>query len=86
MTSLLPTDKIENYIRVRKRSETDMQESFLGKRFGNKMIRQKDIFKNTNKPQFMQSMSKKDKTKQNFLRYNLLEKKHFLSNIIGNFN
>jgi hypothetical protein len=78
-----PSRKTE-FLRVRESIDIDHKEELLGSQLKIKSMRDRDLFKKIKCPRFMKKFKNRNKKKQTFIRANLLEKKHFLADIIGN--
>lgn len=82
MSNLLRKKRNKTYLQIRQETLLDLEEPLItGTR--DLKLTDKNIFSKHDFPTFMQDLKKNDKNKQISERINLLEKKHFVSNAIG---
>lgn len=83
MDKIKSNEKRKEYLRLTETIDFDYREELLGSQHRVKTIKSRNIFKKINCPHFMKRNKRRNKEHQRWLRRNLLEKKHFLSDITG---
>ena len=83
--SLLDDSDLKEYLQYRKISEHNDISTFTSSKWNDSNIRSKNMFTGRKNPEFMRNQSiSLNKIKQKFLRVNLLQKLHILSETTGN--